>query len=618
MELQRIEIKNFRSIKDMTIEIKEINGKKCIILVGKNEAGKSNILKAIAAVFGKYQVSVKDQRKEVGDENIDDSDCYVRAIFSLRQADIDSIVNKFKEVYDNTEIIIFQNGLNIEDFVKNYFSQIFWQIDIVNNAKAEKHYWIINNEKYLFDGLVYLNRAKMMFEENIIDIEPFTEDELRSILFDECTINLDRINGYDCIFWEYKEQYLLPSFVSVNDFKARPWDVSMPLKNIFNLANITDISKEIDKSLNKDGHLSNLLSRVSSIATSEFRAIWNGFKDIKIILEENGNNIRVFIGNETKYFCEDRSDGFKRFLAILIMLSTPSRLTYINENNMILIDEPDTCLYPTSARFLRDELLNISENSIVIYSTHSPFMIDTQDIDRHLVIEKEKDDISIIKKIEENSPYAEDELLRRAIGTNIFETIKQQNLLFEGYTDYKLFEQFSTKKDFHDYGKIYLTGIKDAKPISQMVILANKQFVIISDSDKISQDKKKDFIENYPEFKDNWVDYADICSKDFKTLEDFYQKDYVDKKLEEQDIAIDKYCKKRNMIDYIETHIKTLQLDEGQSKQLKQKIKYNLAINATKNNIKNEYLEFIKKLKEKIKDLENSNQIYNEISNKEK
>lgn len=63
MELQRIEIKKFRSIKDMTIEIKEINGKKCIILVGKNEAGKSNILKAIAAVFGKYQVSTKDQKK---------------------------------------------------------------------------------------------------------------------------------------------------------------------------------------------------------------------------------------------------------------------------------------------------------------------------------------------------------------------------------------------------------------------------------------------------------------------------------------------------------------------------------------------------------------------------
>lgn len=616
MELQRIEIKNFRSIKDMTIEIKEINGKKCIILVGKNEAGKSNILKAIAAVFGKYQVSIKDQRKEVGDENIDDSDCYVRAIFSLSQADIDSIVNKFKEVYDNTEIITFQNGLNIEDFAKNYFSQIFWQIDIVNNAKTDKHYWIMNNEKYLFAGLVYLNRTKMMFEENMIDIEPFAEDELRSILFDECTINLNRINGYDCIFWEYKEQYLLPSNVLIDDFKARPWDVSMPLKNIFNLANITDISKEIDKSLNKDGHLSNLLSRVSSIATSEFRAIWNGFKDIKIILEENGNNIRVFIGNETKYFCEDRSDGFKRFLAILIMLSTPSKLTYINENNMILIDEPDTCLYPTSARFLRDELLNISKSSIVIYSTHSPFMIDAQDTDRHLVIEKE-DDISIIKEFKENSPYAEDELLRRAIGTSIFETIKQQNLLFEGYTDYNLFEKFSTKKDFQNCGKVYLSGIKEVATLVSMVRLANKQFIVVADSDNESSSKKNSFIKSHPNFASNWLDYA-MCGKDFKTLEDFYQKDYVDKKLEEQNIVIDKSCQKINMIDYIEAHIKTLQLDEEQSKQLKQTIKYNLAINATKNNIKNEYLGFIEKLKEKIKDLENSNQIYNEINNKEK
>ena len=64
MQLKRIVIKNFRSIKNMEIDIKEINGKNCIILVGRNEAGKSNILKAIAAVFGKYQVSIKDHGRK--------------------------------------------------------------------------------------------------------------------------------------------------------------------------------------------------------------------------------------------------------------------------------------------------------------------------------------------------------------------------------------------------------------------------------------------------------------------------------------------------------------------------------------------------------------------------
>lgn len=60
MILDRIEIKNFRSIKDVTISFEN----KGIILIGKNEAGKSNILKAIAALFGEYKVSNKDKKKK--------------------------------------------------------------------------------------------------------------------------------------------------------------------------------------------------------------------------------------------------------------------------------------------------------------------------------------------------------------------------------------------------------------------------------------------------------------------------------------------------------------------------------------------------------------------------
>ena len=107
MQLKKIVISNFRSIKNIEIEIKEINGKNCIILVGKNEAGKSNILKAIAAVFGKYQVSIKDQRKEVDEEDIEDKDCYIRAVFSLNEDDIKKVLNDFKDKYQNTEIILF-------------------------------------------------------------------------------------------------------------------------------------------------------------------------------------------------------------------------------------------------------------------------------------------------------------------------------------------------------------------------------------------------------------------------------------------------------------------------------------------------------------------------------
>ena len=594
MQLKRIVIKNFRSIQHMEIEIKQINGKNCIILVGKNEAGKSNILKAIAAVFGKYQVSIKDQRKELGDENIENEDCYIRAIFSLDKDDIKKIINDFKNKYQNTEIIKFKENLTIEDFINYSFNEILLRINIDSETKPYNAYWV-GNKKYSFYENIFLKNNSIFEYTKDTGEEALSIDNLKSTIFNSCIKDL--LNNYECIFWEYKNEYLLPSNVDIEEFKANP-DISIPLKNIFYLSNKKNIKEEINKALKKDNSLDNLLEKVSEKATKEFRKIWKDLKDTEFVLRKDGNNINVFVKNKVKYSCEDRSDGFKRFLAILIILSTQSRINNLNDKDIILIDEPDTCLYPTSARFLRDELLNISENSIVIYSTHSPFMIDTKNIERHLVIEKEND-ISNIKEYSEKSPYTEDELIRRAIGTGIFEAIKRQNLLFEGYTDCKLFEKISDKKYFQDCGKVYLGGIKEAKTLAQMVMLANKQFVIISDSDKISKDKKKDFIESYPNFEDNWVDYS-ICGKDFETLEDFYKIDYVDKELKNHNISIDKTCDNKNAISYIEHHIKTLGLSDSYSREKKNTIKYNLAINATKNNIKNEYLEFIEKLKEKL------------------
>ena len=56
MQIERIYIKNFKSIREMEIEGIE----RALILVGKNNTGKTSIIDALRAVFGIYQVSEKD------------------------------------------------------------------------------------------------------------------------------------------------------------------------------------------------------------------------------------------------------------------------------------------------------------------------------------------------------------------------------------------------------------------------------------------------------------------------------------------------------------------------------------------------------------------------------
>ncbi|WP_298083496.1 AAA family ATPase [uncultured Campylobacter sp.] len=589
MKLDRFEIKNFRSIKDMTINIEERNGKKCIILVGKNEAGKSNILKAISAVFGQYEVSIKDQNKNATDDKY-----YIRAIFKLEENDFNVLETGLFEEYNIKDTNIFQNNLDIRNFIKESFNEILLTIKIDDNEEPRLKYWSYKtlDKKYkILRSVYYEQNSKQITvssKENSIGNELLIND-LKNIIFtniENYIINIEELYN-NMIFWEYNDQYLLPSSLNSEDFKNDP-DICIPLKNIFYLNNITDIEQDIENASKKDKGLHGFLERISKEATKEFRKIWPDLDNIEFIIRKDGEEFDIRIKEKEFYSNEDRSDGFKRFIAILLMLSIESR-TQEADNRLILFDEPDAFLYPTSARFLKEELLKISENSIVIYSTHSPFMIDNECIERHLVIER-KDDISEIVP-QGKSPFQEDELLKRAIGSHIFESIQSKNIIFEGYMDYKIFKMFCNTNDFKNCGIVYMGGIKDVDMITTMMMLTGKKFLIISDSDETSKNKKKDFEERFPEFKTNWIEY-DIAGTEFKTIEDFYSDKYVLNNLEGEKFDIKEHDNSKACMANINKIIK----DKNKIKEFKNRLINNISKNDMKKDKYTIFMDIIKKI----------------------
>ena len=93
MKLTSIQINNFRSIKKGTVDITD----NCLILVGKNEAGKTNTLKAIAGGLDKasYEITPKDKRKKLTTEDIESDDFYIKYIFELTNIEVSNIFDDF-------------------------------------------------------------------------------------------------------------------------------------------------------------------------------------------------------------------------------------------------------------------------------------------------------------------------------------------------------------------------------------------------------------------------------------------------------------------------------------------------------------------------------------------
>jgi hypothetical protein len=345
---------------------------------------------------------------------------------------------------------------------------------------------VLKSELKTFENIIFENG-------NVIEGTPNINQTISSVVF-ECIKEHWEEYISKCYYWSYNSSYLLPNSVNITEFKNNP-ECCEPLKNVFELCDRSDILSQFSNALSEDGDYENLLDQISQEVTSVFQNIWGDFKDTQIELRPNGDEISIKIKEKVKYNFEDRSDGFKKFISILLMISTRVRKESIDELDIVLFDEPDQSLYPTSARYLKDELLKLSDKTKIIYTTHSQYMIDSNCVERHIVVEK-KNDITTLKNYNLISPFSDDELLRNAIGSSIFESLKLNNIIFEGWLDKQLFEFYLKSnpnkiRKFENIGRVFLSGISSVETLVQVLILANKKFVIVADSDLASKNKKK-------------------------------------------------------------------------------------------------------------------------------
>lgn len=283
---------------------------------------------------------------------------------------------------------------------------LLYTVDLLKKEKSARH-WALLGSHYTVSKAwkkVPKNWAQFSKFDNssfkYICIEDYPEfqdtNELEDIPFNEINsvvgseiVQIIKDNLFDCIIWNYSDSNLLPGRIDIESFKANP-SICEPLSNIFYLAGFTDISKTISDAQNKTNGMKNLLRRLSDKSTKHLRKVWPEYKKISINLSQNGSVIEAGIEDEFNIYSLDRrSDGFKRFITFLLVVSAKAKADYLYDS-VIIIDEPDIGLHPSGIQFLREELIKIAKDNIVFIATHSIFMIDKDRIDRHLIVKKEK------------------------------------------------------------------------------------------------------------------------------------------------------------------------------------------------------------------------------------
>jgi predicted ATP-dependent endonuclease of OLD family len=180
----------------------------------------------------------------------------------------------------------------------------------------------------------------------------------------------------------------------------------------------------------------NITFQIDKVEKSEQRNVPTNYgqqqvTDVKIV--EHVLDIRVK-NKGVSLPLKNRSKGFNWFFSFLVWFKKIQEDQ--NSNYILLLDEPGLNLHASAQADLLRFLEDLSQNYQIVYTTHSPFMISSDKLQRvRTILETDKGSV-ISDSIQEKDPktlFPLQAALGYDIAQNLF--ISKKNLLVEGVSD---------------------------------------------------------------------------------------------------------------------------------------------------------------------------------------
>jgi predicted ATP-dependent endonuclease of OLD family len=425
MKLVDVEIQGYRSIREQSGENSvEFEGLDCI--VGKNNAGKTNILSAVKYLLDNSEKSLDDElywQKNRG-QTVD-----VRGFFDIDEDDLDRIDDPEKResvresliTVNGTEGVI---GICKRIEAKDDFStdtkllQFLPESDRLSESHLKEYreeYWEKQKEKAVFSKADYKEKMRKEFEE-IADLIPNKKQRNKGIWLDKYWDYIDsrpekltfRIQPT-----EFKDNtksvilnQLLPRLISIPAIK----EVESATKRGGEFGDLVDqisseVQDELDKQLREkldgfqprthpsiqqvESHISDHLS-----STFEEQSVKFDFPDLSTEYLFRNADIQIQEEHIDSLSKENVGEGVKRTLIFSLLRTLADlreeKLTIGDSDEVVKNARPLLILYEEAELFLHPSLQKtllrtfdqlVGANAQILFSTHSPVLIQHETLD---------------------------------------------------------------------------------------------------------------------------------------------------------------------------------------------------------------------------------------------
>lgn len=549
MKILNFCIKNYKSIVDSKICYLE---KDLTIFAGKNESGKSTILEAL------YNFNINEK---ISDESISIINADTKPEIKLRiQFQKEELINYFEKINEKRDIELeiyevdvtktYPNDYLVDDESKKFFfldeMDFNEEIALLKNRIVERNKSIlqIHNKhlkphsiqfyKYdansIEDSFTNVNRYyKLVSNSYQNSIKDINDRERMLVLLHHVVNDVVSISNYltkksandnlNC-FLEMLPNFILfrsfedeiPNTVSLNEINESDFIKDIELISNFKSAIILE-GNDRDKSNHKE--------KVNVNINKDYKEFWS---QDNTSFEFDWDNVKLLIWikeNGLRYRPTERSKGKQWHLSFYIRVSARSKESNLN---VILIDEPGMHLHPKAQEDIYNKLLNISEYSQVIFTTHSPYLLRYDEMDRIRLVLKTDDGSFINQKVHSNSDKETLTPIMTAIGlelTNEVHSInKLNNVIVEGPADFFYLQAIKQLWGDLNYNFIFGGGSGKMPYVGTILNGWGCNVVYLYDNDQGKRDGEKNLKNNWFIEKENIGSILD----DSGSIEDLFDK----------------------------------------------------------------------------------------------
>lgn len=463
MYVHSVKLINFKSIGDYP-ESEVILEPRVTAIIGKNESGKSNVLDGMSRIWlrarnaAAFNSDIANRNGSVGKEN--------RYHITLKPSEDDMQFG----ILEDTEIDILKNGYSATGgLLTCYLGEIHPAVEAISsilgsvgaNPLQLKDQELINYRTYYGE----------LLETSKIDIpcrtDAFTfllkrtnkiaaekRDQLDQALKTAQSKWKSLIQRLPIFFYRKADKHLSPLYKFEDIDKELKSPNSYPNSLLSDFVKALGISNDDFLVAAKVGTASTqetVRSRIRRMVDTKINRPFHDFyqtEEIYLDLAFNGGTVAFMVqsGNGESLSISERSNGLRWYLETFI----DAQANDISGRNVVyLLDEPGTSLHVNAQRRLLELFEHLADQgNQVVYTTHSPYMLNTESEGVHRIraVVKNTDCYSYIYKTAYDAkiaPESQQDTLTpiiAALGMNLQNTfgpaLNKVNIVTEGMSDY--------------------------------------------------------------------------------------------------------------------------------------------------------------------------------------